>query len=353
MPSPIDDRPGLLIRDSYGFSDVTLIIPPPVVPCLTCFDGEQTELDLRSRLVEITGQLEVGEFQAHLIQSLSSAGFLVDDVYEQLRAARQREFAEASVRQPAHAGSAYPDDRTEVRGVLNEYLSGAKPYEAADVIGIAAPHVSPFGGWKTYRNAFGLLSERYRDRTFIVLGTSHYGEPNRFGITRKPFVTPYGQSRADLSIIDELAEEPAAVVEDYCHAVEHSIEFRVLFLQHLFGADINVVPVLCGSYAMSIAGEESRRTTTRSSDFWASSERFTRGERIYSGCSASTWLTWARVMAIRLKREQTPERWKRLPHAIVCESTGSTMETRRDSGHSCRKIATTSSGAARRLSTRL
>jgi AmmeMemoRadiSam system protein B len=34
--------------------------------------------------------------------------------------------------------------------------------------------------------------------------------------------------------------------------VEHSIEFQVIFLQHLFGPDIRIVPVLCGSYARSI-----------------------------------------------------------------------------------------------------
>jgi len=41
-------------------------------------------------------------------------------------------------------------------------------------------------------------------------------------------------------------------MEDYCHAVEHSIEFQVVFLQHLFGPAIRVVPILCGSYARSI-----------------------------------------------------------------------------------------------------
>ena len=43
-----------------------------------------------------------------------------------------------------------------------------------------------------------------------------------------------------------------ALMEDYCHAVEHSIEFQVVFLQHLFGPRIKIVPVLCGSYARSI-----------------------------------------------------------------------------------------------------
>ena len=51
MPSPDPDRPGLLIRDVYRFSDATLIIPPALVECLRYFDGETTELDLRAELV--------------------------------------------------------------------------------------------------------------------------------------------------------------------------------------------------------------------------------------------------------------------------------------------------------------
>ena len=31
-------------------------------------------------------------------------------------------------------------------------------------------------------------------------------------------------------------------MEDYCHAVEHSIEFQVMFLQSIFGPDIKVLP---------------------------------------------------------------------------------------------------------------
>jgi hypothetical protein len=41
-------------------------------------------------------------------------------------------------------------------------------------------------------------------------------------------------------------------MEDYCHAVEHSIEFQVVFLQHIFGPEIRIVPILCGSYARSL-----------------------------------------------------------------------------------------------------
>jgi len=54
MPSPSPEHPGLFIRDPYRFSDAMLIIPPVLVESLQCFDGRQTELDLRAALVRVT-----------------------------------------------------------------------------------------------------------------------------------------------------------------------------------------------------------------------------------------------------------------------------------------------------------
>ena len=121
-------------------------------------------------------------------------------------------------------------------------------------VGIAAPHVSPFGGWESYRDAYASLLPAYQDRTFVVLGTSHYGEADKFGLTRKPFVTPFGEAMTAANLVDELAKAaPGATrMEDYCHAVEHSIEFQVLFLQHIYGPNIRILPILCGSFAHSI-----------------------------------------------------------------------------------------------------
>jgi AmmeMemoRadiSam system protein B len=34
--------------------------------------------------------------------------------------------------------------------------------------------------------------------------------------------------------------------------VEHSIEFQIVFLQHLYGPDVRVLPILCGPFVKSI-----------------------------------------------------------------------------------------------------
>jgi len=256
MPSPFEDKPGLVIRDPFHFSDATLIVPPALVECLEYFDGQHSALDLRAYLVRITGDVQAGDLENNLLSALSGAGFLEDENFGRRREEVERAFAEAPWREPAHAGTGYPGEAVELQSTFAEYLSGAKTNGSGNgrVLAIAAPHVSPFGGVEAYRAAYSALTPADAERTFVILGTSHYGHPERLGLTRKPFVTPYGETITDTRLVDELEGKlgAAALVEDYCHAIEHSIEFQVVFLQHLFGPRIRILPVLCGSYLRSI-----------------------------------------------------------------------------------------------------
>src|SRR4029079_11997008 len=100
MPSPSPDHPGLFIRDPFHFSDAMLIIPPVLVECLQCFDGRQTDLDLKARLVRLTGSLDVSEVQQHWVSALSDAGFLEDEKFHAMEAGRRQEFRDLPIRPP-------------------------------------------------------------------------------------------------------------------------------------------------------------------------------------------------------------------------------------------------------------
>jgi len=250
MPSPVPDRPGLLIRDPYHYSDATLLFPPELVPALELFNGSSTELDLRQFLVDLTGQLEVSEIEHHLVGTLDGAGFLETQTYLAMRDGRHRDFAEATVRPAAHAGTAYPESADDMRQMFDANLTGSEVTALDGLCAIAAPHASPEGGWESYRDAYASLPASYAERVFVILGTSHYGQPNRFGLTRKDFETPLGVTRTEKAMVDWLhSQAPEAVeMEDYCHATEHSIEFQVAFLQHRFGPSIRTLPILAGPF---------------------------------------------------------------------------------------------------------
>ena len=286
MPSPLREQPGLIIRDPFRFSEVTLLIPPLLARCLGCFDGEQDEGDLSAAITRLSKQVAVGDVARRLIRSLHEAGFLDDDRFAELRGAREREFAALAERASAHAGTGYPSEVPALNATLDGYFDGAPPKTKADakakpdakpkatgkktsdrLLGIAAPHVSPEGGSTSYAAAYRALPKGEEDdRIFVVLGTSHYGEPDRFGVTRKPFATPFGTAPTETALVDQLckAAGAAVTVEDYCHAVEHSIEFQVVFLQYLFGPRVRILPVLCGAFSVD-AGRppESNDTVAR------------------------------------------------------------------------------------------
>ena len=251
MPSPLASQPGLLLRDCLLYSEAMLVIPPLLIPALACFDGKKTDLDLHRALIRATGEPEAASAAQQMIEVLSQAGFLADENYARLKHSRHQAFTESPVRKAAFAGSAYPAEIGPLREVTERYLEGPVASERG-VIGISAPHVSPHGGWQCYGAAYQQLTPALRDHTFVVLGTSHYGPAGKFGLTRKPFETPWGKTGIDDALVSELEAQPAAVVEDYCHAVEHSIEFQVLFLQAIYGPQVRILPILCGSFAKSI-----------------------------------------------------------------------------------------------------
>jgi AmmeMemoRadiSam system protein B len=257
MPSPVPDRPGVLIRDPLGYTPNVMIVPPPLLPLLRYFDGSSTELDLRQALVQLTGQLEVGPVVDHLTGALLGSGFLLNDTYRELKQKGERSFAEALVREASHGGDGgYPPEPEALGAALRGYFqsASARPASNDGLLGIAAPHVSPDGGYRSYAAAYAALTPALRERSFVVLGTSHYGAPDRFGLTRKPFRTPLGEAAVDLELVERLerAAPDAVTLEDYCHRVEHSIEFQVVFLQHVLGPGVRIVPILVGAFAQSL-----------------------------------------------------------------------------------------------------
>jgi AmmeMemoRadiSam system protein B len=186
------------------------------------------------------------------VSLLRSRGFLETEEYYSLQERRHAEFRACPERGPIHAGGAYPDDVHHLREAFDPHFaeSVGKDDGAGRTLGLAAPHVSPEGGWDCYAAAYQRLDSSLSDKTFVILGTSHYGMPDKFGLTRKTFVTPLGKTRVDEASVDLLARKaPGAVeVEDYCHAIEHSIEFQVVFLQYRLGAPVRILPILCGPF---------------------------------------------------------------------------------------------------------
>ena len=258
IPSPETHRPGLLLRDPLRYTDRVLFIPPPWTAGLRCLDGEHTELDIQEALTRATGTLIFSNAVREFVGVLQEQGFLETEEFYQLRKQKQAEFQEWSERLPVHAGQAYPAGALELRSTFEGYFEAVTRSDgpSSRVLGVAAPHVSPEGGRNCYASTYRRLaaSPALAECTFVVLGTSHYGAPEKFGLTRKPFVTPLGTLQVDTELVEWLEQHGGEAIsrEDYCHAIEHSIEFQCVFLRYALGSELKIVPILCGPFAESL-----------------------------------------------------------------------------------------------------
>jgi AmmeMemoRadiSam system protein B len=243
-------RGALHVRDPRRYAEHALEIPRRLVPALAVLDGTWSTDDARRALAR-RGIDDA--MLAHLVERLDEEGYLLTPRFETRRARVHARFAASDVRLPAFAGAAYPSAPDALRGELDSYLARATSPAPRDdaLIGIAAPHASPFGASRCYGEAYAAVGPHLADRTFVLLGTSHHGAPNRLGLTRKAFRTPLGDVPTDVARVDALLTNGGAAMidEDYAHAIEHALEFQVLFLQHrMRGAPFRIVPILVGPW---------------------------------------------------------------------------------------------------------
>src|SRR5689334_10502590 len=101
FPSPVPERPGIVLRDPFRYSDEILIIPPLLAAGLIFFDGESTLLDVQAHLTRLAGQLVPSDVIESMTEVLRQNGFLETEEFERLRTKRHVEFAATSARLPA------------------------------------------------------------------------------------------------------------------------------------------------------------------------------------------------------------------------------------------------------------
>ncbi len=172
------------------------------------------------------------------------------------------EFVSKKVRPSSHSGRAYPSDPSELKRKLDEILTlqPELPKPEGKLLALVAPHIDLSVGAGVYSRAYRILRER-SPKTVIILGTGHQMAQDLFALSVKDFETPLGVAECNRSAVEKLKAAGGEVTaeNDFAHRAEHSIEFQVLFLQHLLPQDsFTIVPVLCGNLQMTLS-EYSRR----------------------------------------------------------------------------------------------
>jgi AmmeMemoRadiSam system protein B/AmmeMemoRadiSam system protein A len=195
------------------------------------------------------------------------------------------------VRQPAAAGSFYPDSAETLRKAVTGFLKDAKPDVPSEVSGLAlravvVPHAGyPYSG-PTAAYAYKLLEGTKPPDRVIILGVNHF--PPRLNevcsvADFSAYETPLGRLTVDAEARAKLVEHEPFHAMRIPHAREHSIEVELPFIQTLWANPPPIVPIIVGDLspslsraaATALAGIMTERTLLIvSSDFTHYGERF-------------------------------------------------------------------------------
>ena len=257
FPVQQGDQQMILIKDHLGLVREGQGIALQLYQFMILLDGTKTVRDLQMELMRQRGGVLVDSDEVnHLLQKLDEIYLLDSGYFKSAQSKIVADFAVQNVRPCSHCGRSYPHDASELKILLDEILSEEQQAQVpqGEITALVAPHIDLNAGAAVYSSAYQMLKDVAPSKV-ILLGTGHHLMNNLFCLTHKDFETPLGTTKSDSKLIQALKQAGKDIVaaDDFAHRSEHSIEFQIIFLQHLFGSDgFTIIPILCGSLLASL-----------------------------------------------------------------------------------------------------
>jgi hypothetical protein len=254
IPTFYHGEKALMVRDFLGLIRDPVILQGDTLSVLGLINGKRTIRDIQVELIRLKrGVLVESEFIEKFVQELDSAYLLQSRHYQEGKDRILSEYDRLEVREASHAGISYPAHPADLKLYLDAILKAADDGEAGGaqehIQGLIAPHIDLEVGKRVYGRAYRTISG-LKPRRIFLLGTGHSLDDGFYSLTEKDFKTPLGRVRTDREAVRELKKAGGRAVSAYdiSHRREHSLEFQLIFLQHLFGSSFSLVPILCGSF---------------------------------------------------------------------------------------------------------
>jgi AmmeMemoRadiSam system protein B/AmmeMemoRadiSam system protein A len=159
------------------------------------------------------------------------------------------EIAGSNIRKPYVAGTFYPEARDELRAAVIGYLEAAAPSDPSATIpkAIIAPHAGYVYSGAVAASAYARLVPGAKTITRVVLaGPSHRVPFKGIAVPSVDgFESPLGPVAIDRDAVAQIAALPFVVEMDEAHAMEHSLEVHIPFLQTVL-EHFTLVPLVVG-----------------------------------------------------------------------------------------------------------
>ena len=163
---------------------------------------------------------------------------------------------QVGVRQPAVAGSFYRADPGELGADVRHYIDGAVRDEGPEAMAVVAPHAGYVYSGPVAGSAYAtLLRRREPVERIVLVGPSHRVPLRGFAVpTSVAFATPLGDVRVDADARDRALAHTLVSTSDEAHALEHSLEVHLPFLQTV-AADAPILPLVAGGADVAEAAD--------------------------------------------------------------------------------------------------
>ena len=156
----------------------------------------------------------------------------------------------AEDRVPAVAGQFYPASATELRATLADFFSHAvRPMGKDPVEALIVPHAGYVFSGQVAASGFAQIDpQRTLDNIFLI-GVSHNAAYDGAAVyVSGDFLTPLGRVPVNTEIGRNLLGRQGLFLENNrAHAVEHSLEVQLPFLQYHLKKPFKIVPILLGT----------------------------------------------------------------------------------------------------------
>jgi AmmeMemoRadiSam system protein B len=147
------------------------------------------------------------------------------------------------IREPAVAGTFYPQDREELLAYLQQTVPAQVQTETC--LGVISPHA---GYVYSGAIAASVFAATVIPRQVVILGPNHHGLGADAAVFNKGgWKTPLGNVPIAVGLAEHLiAHCPLLQADQSAHRLEHSIEVQVPLLQYL-QPELEIVPICLGS----------------------------------------------------------------------------------------------------------